>query len=322
MKGLIALVLACWMAGVASAQAGKAFGDGGLNAWRVPKESRVASGERRESEIEKLVGYGDKAGGIVTNTERGDLSAKAFHLMIVGDDSGTVAARFYRPQSAQLSAFMQGCEIRRFEAGDPFVREHHSDLMRKHAELPIVAMVDRSGGVWWSAGGREIPASEQELASTMAYYYSETMTAKAKAGGGGSGLRPVLNRENYSQPLLNPALNSGGPQPFRPDGGRRPFFNPQVDIDHNVNIPPNLSGSVQGSLDQDTRRLGYFGGAVAIVCAIILGIALVLHGGMLGNAMTDDANDKSAREQVRDLFPGLFANDGGVNGSGQVGGGQ
>jgi len=303
-KGLLALVLACCVASFASAQAVSvaALGDGGLNAWRTPK-----------------------AGGIVTNTERGDLSSKAFHLVIVGDDSGAVAARFYRPQSAQLAAFMRGCEIRRFAAGDPFVKEHHKDLMHKHSELPIVAMVDRSGGVWWSAGGREIPANEQDLASTMAYYYSETMTAKAKANGGSlHGLRPVVNRENYSQPLLN----SGGPQPFRPDqGGGRPFFNPQVDIDHNVNIPPNLSGSVQGSLDQDTRRALYAGGAMLIVCAVLLAGGIVLHGALIGNAITDDENDKSAVEQVRGLFPGGFGNGfpgSGVSGagSGSVGGGQ
>lgn len=268
-------------------------------------------------QLDRVAPAQNTAGGIVTNASNDQLVSRRFHLMIIGDRDGAIYQRVGQPRTPQLAAFLQGCEIRTFAANDPFVLEHHRDLLQKHPQLPILALVEgrsvRSdgGAVWWSAGGNQIPATEPDLASTMAYWYSETILAKQRANPQQPMQPQAASDGRQSMPLspMNPIIypsDGGGPKPFNPDGGRRPLISPHVDVDHNLNIPANATATVKTSFDTELLRAIYIGGAAVALGATIIAAAMVLMASILGNAMTNDDDDKDLAGHLRGVVPGLF----------------
>jgi hypothetical protein len=234
---------------------------------------------------------------VVTNGELG--GHKDFELLLIGDN-GAYLRMMQNAQTVELRAWVSRCEIIPMADNDARCLEHHQDLLRKHAELPILAMKDKAGGVWWSAGGSQIPSGEVGIAQALTAWAQATEAARRR----GPVNQPAPMQKNLSQNYVDPGsyyLPRSGPQPFRPDSNsRRPLINPQVD----VTVPDEFPQvQVEGSVDMDTRRAIYFTGGALVLCAAIIGFAILISASIMANAVTDEANDKTFGQQMQSVLP-------------------
>ncbi len=235
---------------------------------------------------------------VVTNGDLG--SHKDFELLVIADN-GTLLQMVSRPQTIELRTWVERCEVIPMSDRDPRCQEHHQDLLRKHVELPILALKEKGGAVWWSAGGSQIPQGEVAIAQTLNAYAQATEVARRRAPPAQQVQTKNLNlNQNYVDPGSY-YLPRTGPQPFRPDNNsRRPLINPQVD----VNVPTTLPQlDVEGSIDQDTRRALYAVGGFFLLGMIIIGFSILFGCSIMANAVTDDEHDKTFIQQLQGVAP-------------------
>jgi hypothetical protein len=257
----------------------------------------LASGQVRVLSDAEMQDSGLRA-KVVTNGDLG--SHKDFELLVIGDNGGLLQM-VARPQTLELRTWVDRCEVIPMSDRDPRCVEHHQDLLRKHPEFPILALKEKGGAVWWSAGGSQIPQGEVAIAQTLNAYAQATEAARRRA----PPQQPVQTKNlSLNQNYVDPGsyyLPRTGPQPFRPDNNsRRPLINPQVD----VNVPQTLPQlDVEGSVDQDTRRALYAIGGFFLLGMMVLGFAIVFGSSILANAVTDDEHDKTLLQQFQSVAP-------------------
>jgi hypothetical protein len=242
-----------------------------------------------------------KASTIVTN---GELTPDAhFHLLLIheGDQQAAKVAALLRQPRGAMREWIAGCNVRLMQVSEPQV-EHHADLLEKHrGQLPILAFVeagasDGRGAVWCSAAGAEIPTSEERLASWLGTYFAANQQAAAEA----NYVPPRMNNNAPMQssfppgsPGYLPSLSSQSyfmPRNAAPARGRRPFFNPQLD----VALPDTLNTAV--GLNPQTLQVLVFIGIVAIICTILLASSPIIGATILGHAFTNHPSNRPESE--------------------------
>lgn len=223
-----------------------------------------------------------KQQSVVTN---GELTPELqFHLLVIHDGSqnvGPLVQMLKSPRSAEMRGWASGCETRFMHVGEPAVRQHHDDLMQKHAgQLPIIAFVDRAGGVWWSAAGDQVPRNERALASTLSQYYSATLDAASRA-------------QTTPTPLMNagpPATSQRDMQSMPADGGSY-FLQSGIGAPDAVKLPqlpqalPNIRSVLVAS---EMHSLVLLAGAFAVACVLILAASPVISSSIIAAAITED----------------------------------
>ncbi len=244
------------------------------------------------------LGYGqDKRASVVTN---GELTAgKEFHLLLIHDGgqlSQHIAAMLTLPRS-QMVEWVRMSNVRLMHVNEPQAMEHHADLLQKHqGQMPILALVqqtddDGRGAVWCSVAGQQTPTDEASMAGWLARYFQATGKAAMQA----NQLAVVADPRVLQQEMQNASRFDRGPggsyfmprnsapEPYTPTGGgRRPFFNPQLD----VSVPDTLNTAV--GLNPETRLTLIFVGVLAIVCCLLLGASPIISAVIIGHALTDD----------------------------------
>jgi hypothetical protein len=225
-------------------------------------------------------------GSIVTN---GQLQNRDFTLLLIhaGDQlSGQFLGMLSQPKSAQLKQWTDALYVRPMHANEPFIRDHHSDLLQKHqGQFPIVAIVDTSGGVWWSEAGSRIPSTELTLAKELSDAYAATLRAARDSGrlGGNSNTAQRADWNAY-QPF-NPPMNVGPSQSrflARGVGAPDPVVIPAVNMTTTgPNGPPVVAA---GSGDETLILIG----AMCVVCSLILAGGVVAGSTIVASAITDD----------------------------------
>lgn len=223
---------------------------------------------------------------IVTN---GELTPeRQFHMLIIHDNNaaaGQLLQMVQRPQSKEMQSWAAAIEVRPMAANESFVTEHHEDLVQKwQGQLPIIALVDRTGGVWWSAGAGQIPSAEKQLATVLNTAYSKTLEAARQSQSG-----PILPPAVQSSPLANQRVSnpSGGSYFLQrggvsaPEGYRSyPVTNYQVSSN-------DLSDTV------DSNTLPYVICGVLILCTCLLAASPVISAMIIGAAITEDDQEKA-----------------------------
>ncbi len=112
-----------------------------------------------------------KSQSIVTN---GQLTEEhPFHVLIIhnSDPQAARIAQMVRQPTGEMRSWANSVDMRLMHSSEPFVAQHHSDLIAKHQnQTPIVALVDRSGGVWWSVAGSEYPPTNDRSPARSALH--------------------------------------------------------------------------------------------------------------------------------------------------------
>jgi hypothetical protein len=206
---------------------------------------------------------------VVTN---GELQPeRAFHLLVMHDvspASGRVVAMLQQPRS-DMQTWAQNLDVKLLNCEQPqdliVAKSHHGDLLAKHRnQLPIVAMVDGTGGVWWSAASADVPRTESEMAGKLMTAYQATIEAANEAG-----LNPPIkpaNRPAQAGPTID-----GSYFLRRKSVDERPhLFNPKLD----VAVPDRIN--TEFTLATNVIILLIGGGFIAIVCCLILSIGRVV----------------------------------------------
>jgi hypothetical protein len=224
---------------------------------------------------------------VVTN---GELEPeRAFHCLVMHDQSNASAAvvtMLRQPRSQAMQQWMANCDLKLLDLNKPenllVAKSHHQDLLAKHRnELPIVALVDGTGGVWWSESGTRVASmSEAAIASAFTEAYAATIRA-AQA----SGQEPPVRADN--RPAQSPLMPSPSMQYDRVPGSggsyfmprnmrseRQPLFNPKLDIA----VPDTIT--TQFNLATNVIVLLIGGGFIAIVCCLILSCGRVMAAAM------------------------------------------
>lgn len=246
---------------------------------------------------------GSKAARVVTN---GDLTPeRPFTLMVAYDGSaeGARIVQMVKQPGQYMQSWSQGMDLQVMDVRDQraltVLQEQHSDLLEKHQyQMPIVALVDRTGGVWWSAAGRQIPTDEQTFASTLGKYYAATLEAARTAGIN----PPVAPVNSPAVQRSNPLNNGNGGSYFLERNQTSPYSSPYVregGRDNRIlrggliDVPDKINTSV--GLEGDTMRTVIGIGIVAIVCCLIAAAGRIFAAQISANAITDDPDDEGAK---------------------------
>lgn len=216
---------------------------------------------------------------VVTN---GELDPeRAFHFVVLHDRSATSAAVLQmvrQPRTQAMQQWALNCDLRAFNCDEPedltVAKSHHQYLLSKHQnQLPILALVDGTGGVWWSGAGRDLPRTEQELAGVLAEYYSATINA-AQASGQNPPVRPAGGPAQGLGPGSGPRMplqrSDGSYFMRRPVEDRPRLFNPQLD----VAVPDTINTEFALATNVVVLLIG--GGFIAVVCCLILACGRVV----------------------------------------------
>ena len=239
---------------------------------------------------------GRKAARVVTN---GELTPERPFRLLVAYDGSTESARvvqMVRQPGQYMQGWSQGMDIAIMDVRDQraltVLQEQHSDLLQKHQyQLPIVALVDRTGGVWWSAAGSQIPTNERTFASTLGTYYAATLEAARAAG-----TNPPVSNENrpaLQQPNQKPVTSGGSyfldrfqNSPARENRGGL-MRGGLIDVPDKINTSVGLEG--------DTMKTVFGVGIIAIICCLIMAAGRVFAAQINANAITDDPDDEGAK---------------------------
>lgn len=228
---------------------------------------------------------------IVSN---GQLQNRDFTLLLIhGNDqtSGQVLSMFAHPQSARLQEWSQGLHLRPMHVSEPFVAQHHQDLLHKHQnQLPIVALVDQSGGVWWSAAGGQIPTTEPETVRQLADAYAGTLAAFAKSP------PPQRPMEQPAGGTRQPARAQSIDFPATPAASR--FIDRGVMAPDPIRILSGPSGYTDAQPPIHPQPASEFDsslllvGALCVVCSLILAASPVIGSAIIAGALTDNPDDQ------------------------------
>jgi hypothetical protein len=240
---------------------------------------------------------GQKAARVVTN---GELTPERPFRLLVAYDGSTESARvvqMIRQPGQYMQSWSQGVDMQFVDTRDRrelmVLLEHHGYLLEKHNNtMPLVALVDRTGGVWWSAAGRQIPTDEKTFASTLGTYYAATLEAARAAGTNPpvtTETRPVLQHPNQ------PPVSNGGSYFLD-----RFQNSPSVRENRGglmrgglIDVPDKINTSV--GLEGDTMKTVFGVGIIAIICCLIVAAGRVFAAQINANAITDDPDDEGAK---------------------------
>lgn len=222
-------------------------------------------------------------GSIVTN---GQLQNRDFTLLLIyaGDQlSGQFLGMLSQPKSAQLKQWTDALYLRPMHVNEPFVHEHHTDLLQKHqGQFPIVAIVDTTGGVWWSEAGGRIPSTELTLANELSAVYSATLRAARESGrlGGNS-----QSKQQRDWPAYDPFMNVG---PSQSRFLARGVAAPDPVVVPAINPTPGPTGTQVVSTGSGGDETLMLIGALCVVCSLILAGGVVAGSTIMASAITDD----------------------------------
>ncbi len=183
-------------------------------------------------------------------------------------------------------------------SSEPFVAQHHSDLIVKHQnQTPIVALVDRSGGVWWSVAGSEIPTNERSLASTLSTAYSATLKAASEPP------QPSYPSPGYPSNLRPPVQPAQAyAMPAQRDSGSYFLERSGVSAPDPVRLPAlnaNSTHAIRTTVAADASSALAIIAAVAIACSIILAAGPVIGSNVIAHAITEDNDQPSDNARHR-----------------------
>lgn len=216
-------------------------------------------------------------GSIVTN---GQLENRDFTLLLIhnGDQfSSQILGMVTRPQSAQLKRWTDALQVRPMHVNEPFVGQHHSDLLQKHQnQFPIVAVVDNAGGVWWSAAGNQIPTTELTLCKQISEAYAATLRAARESA---PAPIPAAKQQSLDWQFNGPADTPQSRFLDRGVSAPDPIALPSV-----VSPGPVPIGHAAAGGDETLILIG----ALCVVCSLILAGGVVAGSAIMANAMTDD----------------------------------
>ncbi|MFO0943577.1 MAG: hypothetical protein U0930_22810 [Pirellulales bacterium] len=222
---------------------------------------------------------------IVSN---GQLQNRDFTLLVIHNNdqaSGQVLNMLTRPQTEQMQRWAQGLNIRPMQIGESFVQQHHQDLVQKHqGQLPIVALVDPTGGVWWSAAGGQIPLREQDLIKQLSDVYQQTLIAAQQ-----SPLPAQTNQTVRAQSFDYPAFPPQSRFIDRGVAAPDPIRVPSVNV--NTTSQPPLHPQ-QPVADETFLLIG----VLCVVCSLILAAAPVIGSTIIASAMTDEDPNHSSSQ--------------------------
>lgn len=230
---------------------------------------------------------------IVTN---GELTpGKEFHLLLIheGDQTASHIAAMLKTPANEMVFWSQNANVRLMHAGESQVEEHHLDLVQKHGKFPILALIqqtddDGRGAVWCSASGSQIPMTEAGLASWLNTYYEANVRAAQQSNQLAvvAGPRNLQRNRSQGSYFLDRSRSTGAPPAYTP-GGRRPLFNPQLD----VTVPETVNTAL--GLNAETRQALIIIGGIAIICCLIFASSWIFSAVIIGHAMTDhDAEEE------------------------------
>jgi hypothetical protein len=243
-----------------------------------------------------------KAARVVTN---GELSPERPFSLLVAYDGSSESARvvqMVKQPGQYMQSWSQGMDLQVMDVRDQraliVLQEQHQDLLAKHEyQMPLVALVDRTGGVWWSAAGRQIPTDEQTFASTLGRYYAATLDAARAAG-----INPPVAPSNSPAVQRANTSNGNGGSYFLERNQTSPYSSPYVregGRDNRIlrggliDVPDKINTSV--GLEGDTMRTVIGIGIVAIVCCLIAAAGRIFAAQISANAITDDPDDEGAK---------------------------
>lgn len=208
-------------------------------------------------------------------------------LLIHGNDqvSSQVLGMMTAPRTDHMRQWVEGLYLRSMHVSEPFVK-HHEDLLQKHQnQLPIVAMVDPTGGVWWSAAAGQIPLSEADLVTQLAGAYYDTLKAAGRSQQAQQAAPAQLNQPARAQSMDFPSFP---PQSRFLDRGVMapdPIRIPSVNVTTNTQQP--LHPQQPGGDDSTLLLIG----VLCVVCSLILAAAPVIGSTIIANAMTDEQDE-------------------------------
>lgn len=218
---------------------------------------------------------------IVSN---GQLQNRDFTLLLIhGNDqvSSQIVGMMTAPRTDHMRQWVNGLHLRAMNVSEPFV-EHHRDLLQKHQnQLPIVALVDPTGGVWWSAAAGQIPLSEADLVTQLAGAYYDTL----KAAGNQQAAPAQLNQPARAQSMDFPSFPAQSRFLDRGVAAPDPIRIPSVNVTTNTQQP--LHPQQPGGDDSTLLLIG----VLCVVCSLILAAAPVIGSTIIANAMTDEQDE-------------------------------
>jgi hypothetical protein len=222
---------------------------------------------------------------IVSN---GQLQNRDFTLLLIhGNDqvSGQVVGMMTAPRTDHMRQWVNGLHLRAMNVSEPFV-EHHRDLLQKHqAQLPIVALVDPTGGVWWSAAAGQIPLSEADLVTQLAGAYYDTLKAAGQSQQVQQAAPAQLNQPARAQSMDFPSFPAQSRFLDRGVAAPDPIRIPSVNVTTNTQQP--LHPQQPGGDDSTLLLIG----VLCVVCSLILAAAPVIGSTIIANAMTDEQDE-------------------------------
>ncbi len=225
-----------------------------------------------------------QAQSIVTN---GQLQNRDFTLLVIhGNDqaSGQVLNMLTRPQTEQMQRWALGLNIRPMQIGESFVQSHHQVLVQKHqGQLPIVALVDPTGGVWWSAAGGQIPLREPDLIKQLSDVYQQTLIA-AQQSPPPARSNQTVRAQSFDYPAFPPQSRFIDRGVAAPD----PIRVPSVNV--NTSSQPPLHPQQATVADETFLLIG----VLCVVCSLILAAAPVIGSTIIASAMTDEDPNHSS----------------------------